>query len=117
MANDFKRVITVDASGNPASGSGSDQDPIFDHANGTKVAVTTSASVITPPAGCKYLRISADVDVVVNTAGAAAVDNGSSIRIIANQPETIPVTPSVAVFALSLGASATVRCTPLKVRP
>jgi hypothetical protein len=76
MANDFKRVITVDASGNPASGSGSDQDPIFDHANGTKVAVTTSASVITPPAGCKYLRISADVDVVVNTAGVAAVDNG-----------------------------------------
>jgi hypothetical protein len=93
-----------------------DQDPIFDHANGTKTSVTTSATVITPPTGCKYLRISADADVFVNTAGSAAVDDGTSIRIIANQPEVIPVTAGTAVKALSASGTAVVRCTPLKVR-
>jgi len=93
-----------------------DQDPIFDHVNGTKTAVTTNTTVLTPPAGCKYARISTDIDIVVNTIGAAAVDNGTAIKIFANQPEVIPVTAGVAVKALSLGASATVRCTPLKVR-
>lgn len=93
-----------------------DQDPIFDHANGTKTSVTASAMVITPPSGCKFIRISSDVDVFVNTAGAAAVDNGTSIRILANQPETIPVTAGVEVRALSSSGTAVVRCTPLKAR-
>lgn len=93
-----------------------DQDPIFDHTNGTKSSVTTSATIITPPAGCKYLRISSDVDVYVNTAGATAVDDGTSIRVVANQPEVIPVVAATAVKALSSSGTATVRCTPLKVR-
>lgn len=93
-----------------------DQDPVFDHANGTKTGVTTSATVITPPAGCKYIRISSDLDIYVNTAGGAAVDNGTAIRIIANQPEIIPVIAGTAVNALSSSGTATVCCTPLKVR-
>jgi hypothetical protein len=93
-----------------------DQDPIFDHAHGTKTAVTVSAAVITPPAGCKFIRISTDVDVFVNTAGNAAVDDGTSIRLIANVPEVIPVTAGTNVLALSSAGAATVRCTPLMVR-
>jgi hypothetical protein len=93
-----------------------DQDPIFDHANGTKTSVTASVTIITTPAGCKYLRISSDVDLFVNTAGSAAVDDGTSIRIVANSPEVIPVVPATAVKALSSAGTATVRCTPLKVR-
>lgn len=93
-----------------------DQDPIYDHANGTKTSVTTSATVITPPAGCKFLRISSDVDVFVNTAGSAAVDDGTSIRIVANSPEVIPVTAATAVVALSSSGTATVRCMPYKER-
>jgi hypothetical protein len=94
-----------------------DQDPIFDHANGVKLAVTTSASLITPPANCRFLRISSDVDIFVNTAGSAAVDNGTSIRVGAGQTEVIPVTAGTAVFALSSSGTATVRATPLKIRP
>lgn len=93
-----------------------DQDPIFNHAAGVKVAVTTSVALFTPPAGCKFARISTDVDIVVNTANAAAVDDGTAVRIVANLPEVIPVTAGIQVRALSLGASATVRCTPLKAR-
>lgn len=95
---------------------GVDQDPIFDHTNGTKTSVTASATIITPPASCKYLRISSDVDLFVNTAGSAAVDDGTSIRIVANSPEVIPVVAATAVKALSSAGTATVRCTPLKVR-
>jgi hypothetical protein len=105
------------SSTNPVSSSPStDQDPIFDHANGTKTSVTTSATIITPPAACKFLRISTDVDIFVNTAGSAAVDDGTSIRVVANQPEIIPVVAATAVKALSSGGTATVRCTPMKVR-
>lgn len=99
----------------PTAGPAS-QDPIFDHANGTKTSVTASAAIITPPAGCNYIRISSDVDIFVNTAGATAVDDGTSIRIIANVPETIPVVAGTAVKALSSSGTATVRCTPYKVR-
>jgi hypothetical protein len=99
-----------------STSSSSDQDPIFDHANGTKTSVTVSATVLVPPAGCKFARISADVDVFVNTAGSTAVDDGTSLRIVANQPEVLPVTASVAVKALSSSGTAVVRCTPMKVR-
>lgn len=95
-----------------------DQNPIFDHANSTKSSVTTSAIIITPPAGCDFIRISADVDIFVNTANAAATDGatGGGIRIVANQPEIIPVTATVPVYALSSSGTAVVRCTPMKVR-
>ena len=110
----------VDALGREAftllSAPSADQDPIFDHANGTKTSVTASATIITTPAGCTFLRISSDVDIFVNTAGNAAVDDGTSIRIVANQPETIPVPPSTAIKALSSSGTAIVRCTPMKVR-
>ncbi len=93
-----------------------DQDPIFDHAAGVKSSVTTSAILITTGAGHKYLRIVTDVDLYVNTANAAAVDNGSSILIKANLPEVIPVPPSMNIYALSSSGTATVRATPMKVR-
>jgi hypothetical protein len=92
-------------------------DPIFDHASGTKTSVTTSATVITPPADCRYLRISTDVDTFVNTAGNTAVDDGTSIRVVANVPEVIPVTAGTPVKALSSSGTAVVRCTPLRSRP
>lgn len=95
---------------------GASQDPIFDHANGTKTSVTVSAGVITPPALCRYVRISTDVDIFVNTANSAAVDDGTTARIIANQPEIIPVVAGVQVRALSSSGTAVVRCTPMKVR-
>lgn len=91
--------------------------PIYDHTNGTKTSVTSSATVLMPPAGCYLARISSDVDIFVNTAGNAAVDDGTSVRILANLPEIIPVTAAVAVKALSSSGTAVVRCTPLKARP
>ncbi len=95
-----------------------DQDPIFDHANATKTSVTTSAIVITPPAGCKYLEVSTDVDIFVNTEGAAATDGstGGGARVVANISRVIPVTGGKPVYALSSSGTATVRCTPLKAR-
>lgn len=93
-----------------------DQDPIFDHAAGTKASVTSSALVISPPAGCKYLRVSSDADIFVNTAGLAAVDDGTSVRIVANAPEAIPVTGGIGVHALSALGTAVVRCMPYKAR-
>lgn len=91
-------------------------DPIFDEANGTKTSVTVSATVITPPVNCKYVRITSDADIVINTAGNAAVDDGTGARIVAGVPEIVPTTAGVAVKALSLSGTATVRCTPLKAR-
>ena len=91
-------------------------DPIFDNAAGTKTSLTTNATIITPPTGCKWVRITCDVDIFVNAAGAAAVDDGTSTRIIANIPEYIPVTAGTAVKGLSSSGTATVRCTPLKAR-
>jgi hypothetical protein len=93
-----------------------DQDPIFDTVNGTKTSVTTSATIITPPAGCKYVRVGTDVDIFINTTGATAVDDGTSIRVVANQPEVVPVTAGTAVKALSSSGTAVVRCMPLKAR-
>lgn len=92
------------------------QNPIFDHTNGTKTSVTTSATIITPPTGCQFIRLSTDVDIYVNTAGSTAVDDGTSIRVVANSPEIIPVVAATAVKALSSAGTATVRCTPFKVR-
>lgn len=95
-----------------------DQDPIFDHANGAKVTLTanTAADLITPPAGCKFVRISADADIFVATDNPTSPsDDGKMIRIIANQPEIIPVVAGMKVKGLSTTA-AVVRLTPMKVR-
>lgn len=92
------------------------QDPIFDHTNGTKTSVSASTLILTPPTACLYTRISSDVDVFVNTAGNAAVDDGTSIRVFAGRENILPVTAAVALYALSSGDTATVRCTPFKVR-
>ena len=93
-----------------------DQDPIFDHANGTKTSVTVSATVITPPADCKYVRISTDVDIFVNTANGTAADDATCIRVFAGAPEIIPVMAGTAVKAIASTGTAVVRCTPYKVR-
>ncbi len=92
------------------------EDVIFDHASGTKTSVTTSATVFTPPTGCKYVRISSDTDCFVNTSGATAIDNGTALRLIANVPEILPVTEGVAVKVLSASGTAVVRCSPFKAR-
>jgi hypothetical protein len=89
---------------------------LWDNANGTKTSVTASATIITPPAGCRMVRITTDADIVVNAAGATAVDDGTAARIVANLPEYMPVTPGTAVKALSLSGTAVVRCTPIKSR-
>ena len=91
-------------------------DPIFDHDSGKKTSVTASALVITPPAGCKWVRVSSNVDILLHTAGEAAVDNDETIYIVANIPEIVPATAGVAFYALSTSGTATVRCTPLKAR-
>jgi hypothetical protein len=91
-------------------------DPIYNNAAGQKTSVTTSAIVITPPADCRFVRISTDADIVINTAGAAAVDNGTATRIVGGVPEIVPVTAGVPVYGLSLSGTAVVRCTPLKSR-
>lgn len=101
----------VDESGNVL------QDPIFDHANGAKVTVTTaSTDILTPPANCRYARISADADVFVRTDGSAAADNGGAIRLVANTPEIIPVVAGAKLTGIVASGTAVVRCTPLKAR-
>lgn len=92
-----------------------DQDPIFDHANGEKATVTTSAVVFTPPAGCKFARFDATVDTFIRTDDQPAADDGDAIRLIAGQPEILPVTAAVAVRAYA-ASSSTLRITPMKVR-
>lgn len=92
-----------------------DQDPIFDHANGVSMAVTASAVVFTPPAGCKFARFDATVDTFIRTDGQPAADDGKAIRLIAGQPEILPVTATVAVRAYA-ASSSTLRITPMKVR-
>lgn len=105
---------TKTASGSVSTTPSSDQDPIYDHANAVKATVTgTSSTVITPPAGCKYMRVHASVDMFLRTDGTAAADAAGSIKILANQPETIPVTAATAVTAINAG---TLYATPLKVR-
>jgi hypothetical protein len=91
-------------------------DPVYNNALGTKTSVTSSAVVLTPPANCKFARITTNADIVVNTAGAAAVDDGTAALIVGGVPETIPVTSGVPVYALSLSGTAVVRVTPLKNR-
>ncbi|MDO8421558.1 MAG: hypothetical protein Q7S99_05300 [Parvibaculum sp.] len=110
LSMDLERRTRVNAK--PSS----DQDPVFDHANGTKTSVTANATVLTPPTGCKYARISADVDILVSTDGVNAADDGKSIRISGGIAETIPVIAGTAVKALSLVGTAVVRVTPMKVR-
>lgn len=98
-----------------------DQDPEFDHANGTKTSVTTSAAVITPPSNCKFCRISTDVDCFINTnvdgkvPVFAAVDDGTSLLLSGGTADIFPVKGGRPVWALSTGTSV-VRCTPLKPR-
>ena len=93
-----------------------DQDPVFDEANGTKTSLTMSAILITPPGGCKFVRIITDTDIVINTKNSAAVDDGTGVYIAANTPEIVPVTGGIAVFGLSTSGTAVVHCTPLKNR-
>lgn len=93
-----------------------DQDPVFNHSAGTKTVVSTDAVILVPPTGCKYVRVTTDGDVVVNTNGQSPVDDGSGVHIIAYIPEVIPVNVGVPVRAAALSGSVTVRCMPLRVR-
>ena len=94
-----------------------DQDPVFDHVNAARVTVTTaSATVIIPPSGCKYLRVHATADVFLRTDAVPAADAAGSVKLLANQPETIPVTAGVAVTALVAAGTATLYATPMRVR-
>jgi hypothetical protein len=94
-----------------------DQDPIFDHDLGVKVTVATDSAVLfTPGPNTKYIRITADADMFINTKGVTTVDNGTSIKILANQTEIIPVSPNLPVTGLVGTASTTVRITPMKAR-
>ena len=102
-----------------AAAPASDQDPILDHENGAKVTAGTNwTTVLTPPAGCKYIRISAEGDVFVRTdapASGAGVDDGKAARLIANTPEILPVTAGVAVRAFA-ATNTVVRAVPYKAR-
>lgn len=89
---------------------------IFDTANGDKSAITASALILMPPPGCTMANVSSDAAIVVNTNGGAAVDDGTSVLIAANTPCNIPVSPGVAVNALSLAGTANVRAMPYKNR-
>ena len=94
-----------------------DQDPIYDHANAVKASVTTtSATAITPPTGAKFMRVHATADMFVRTDGTAAADAAGSIKLIANQPETIPVVAAIAVTAIVASGTGTLYATPMKVR-
>lgn len=94
-----------------------DQDPVLNHAAGVKVTATTaSATLITPPAGTKYVRVMAEADVLLRTDGQAAADDGGSIRLVANSPEVIPVYEGVPVTVRSVSGTAVVRSTPMKAR-
>ncbi len=114
--------INLSTSYNPSSNAHSlvfspsaDQDPIFDHANGTQTSVTAAALILTPPAGCKYARISTDVTCFIRTDGVDPADAAGSVRILADQPEIIPVVPGVAVKAFA-ATTAVVRAIPMKSR-
>lgn len=88
-------------------------DFTYDHANGTATAVTTSVTIVTPAAGVRRIRVSADVDFWLNTNNVAAGATGTSIRIYAGLPEIVPVTAGVAVKAAAVSGTANVLCTPL----
>lgn len=93
-----------------------DQDPVFDHGNTVSMAIgATTTDLITPPAGCKYLRVSFAADALVRTDG-SAVTSGSGIAVYAATPEIIPVLPGVKVTAMGVSGATTGRATPMKVR-
>lgn len=95
-----------------------EQDPIYDHANGVKITANTTSQVLyTPSSTTRFARISCDVDIFINTANTAAADNGTAIHIIANAPEIVPVTPSVAIKGISANTASVVRICPMKTRP
>jgi hypothetical protein len=95
-----------------------DQDPIFDTANGVKLSITTTQDIFTPGAGHKYARITTDTDIFITTDGVtAAADDAKAVRILANSPEIVPVTPGAVIKAISSSGTAVVRVMPLKVRP
>lgn len=104
------------ASGSISTTPSTDQDPILDQANGLEKAVTTSSTtMITPPAGCKYVLMDAEATVFFRTDGVAATVGGKASRLIANTPQIIPVTAGTDVTVI--GAAATkVYATPLKSR-
>ena len=106
----------VDGTMKVISSLSADQDPIFDHTNGTKTTVTTSAAILTPPTGCKFARFASNVDCFIRTDNAAAADDAAAIALYAGQPEIFPVTPGVAVRAFA-ASSAVIRATPMKARP
>ena len=92
-------------------------DPIYDEANGTRTSVTGSASILTPSTSCVFAWIGTDAAIVINTNGAAAVDNGTSVYLPAAFAGIIPVRPGTQIFALSLSGTAIVRAVPMIVRP
>ncbi len=61
---------------------------MFNHAAGVKLsAVNASVKLLDVPADCKYVRISCESDIVVNTTAAGpAADDGKSIRIAPVRP-------------------------------
>lgn len=95
-----------------------DQDPVFDEANGATytLAANASTTLITPPAGCKFMRISVTADTMIRTDDQAVSDNGKNAMIWAGTTDTIPVTAGTALRGFSTSASV-VRCLPLKERP
>lgn len=117
MSTETEKVThNADGSYSDTAAPSPDQDPIFDHASGTKnAAVTASVTILTPPTGCKFARFSSDVDCFIRTDGIDAADAAGSLKLFANIPEILPVVEAVAVkgFALS---SAVIRCLPFKVR-
>lgn len=92
-------------------------DPIYDEANGKKTSVTSSSSILTPGTSCVFAWLGTDSAIVINTNGAAAVDDGTGVYVPAGFAGIIPVRPTVAIFALSLSGTAIVRIVPTTVRP
>lgn len=114
-------LIQIRDDGALAMAPAADQDPILDHAAGTKTSVTLSAEIFTPPAGCKFVRIRSDVDALVRTDGqdvtnTAAPTTNIPITLTGGQPEIIPVTPNVKLKAMSVSGSAVITVVPLKAR-
>lgn len=94
-----------------------DQDPVFDEASGGTytLAANTSTILITPPVGCKFMRISVTADTLIRTDNQVVSDNGKNAMIWAGTTDTIPVTAGTALRGFSTSASV-VRCLPLKER-
>ncbi len=92
-----------------------DQDPILDI--GVRVTVAnTSTTIMTPPDGCKYVRISSSEEIFVRTDGAAAADDAQSVRFLGSFVETIPVVSGVVVTGMAPSGNTVVHCTPMKSR-